>query len=248
MTSSLKVLVADSDQHSREMLCNLLLLAGHEVLLARNRQEALRMVRELPFDAVVVNVKALQRSVIRALREIERLRPRVSVLVCCAQPEMAAESYVEGFSLVYEKYFLEAAPELLERAVRRSRGVARQREPERRRVRRLKDQVPVEYRVGGKDGPAPGPAAKALTRDLSPAGLMLEADRQLDPMSTLHLNFALGSPPCYLKALGKLCWIQKEAEDQYSLGVYFTSIAEEDRNWISNYVALHWDSGLRAIG
>lgn len=245
ITAGLRVLVADSDQHSRELLCNLLLLAGNDVVLARNRQEALRMVRDMAFDAVVVCVKALQRSVIRALREIERLRPQAAIVVSCAQPDTAASASVEGYSLVYEKFFFEAAPELLQRAVGRRRVAGLPREPERRVTRRLKDQVPVEYRLAGENGAAFGPPAQALTRDLSPAGLRLEADRPLAPKSVLHLDFALGSPPCFLKALGRLCWVQKEAEDQYSLGVCFTRIDDEDRNWISNYVALHWDSGHR---
>jgi DNA-binding NtrC family response regulator len=248
MKPGLRVLVADSDQHSRELLCNLLLLAGNDVVLARNRQEALRMVRDLVFDAVVVNVKALQRSVIRTLKEMERLRPQVAILVCCAQPEYAPVASVEGYSLVYEKFFLETAPELLRQAVSRRQARALRCEPERRAVRRLKDQIPVEYRLVGEDGAMLEPAGQALTRDLSPAGLMLEADRQLAPMSVLHLDFALGSPPCFLKALGRLCWIHEEAADQYSLGVCFTMIDDEDRNWISNYVDLHWDSASRAIG
>jgi hypothetical protein len=121
-------------------------------------------------------------------------------------------------------------------------------EPERRGVRRLRDQIPVEYRLLGEGGRLVGPVGRALTRDLSPAGLMLEADRSLPAECTLQLDFALGSPPCFLKAAGRLCWIQQEDEGVFSLGVSFTSIDDEDRNWISNYVALHWAGGGRATG
>jgi hypothetical protein len=113
--------------------------------------------------------------------------------------------------------------------------------------RRLKDQIPVEYRLTG-NGAAQVPRGRALTRDLSAAGLMLEADCEIAAMSTLHLDFALGSPPCFLKATARVCWIQKEAEDQYRLGICFSAIDDEDRNWIRNHVALHWDSGGRATG
>lgn len=241
----LRVLVAGSDQHSRELLCNLLLLAGNDVMLARNRQEALRMVRDMAFDAVVMNVKALQRSVLRSLKEMERLRPRVAIVVCCAHLGSTPAASIEGCSLVYEKFFLEAAPELIQKAVERRRTVSLPREPERRVARRLKDQIPVEYRLIGPEGRLLGPAAQALTRDLSPAGLMLEADRQLPAGTLLHLDFALGSPPCFLKARGQLCWIHQEAEDQYRLGVRFTCIDDEDKNWISNHVALHGNGGSR---
>jgi len=248
MTGALRILLADSDQHSRELLCNMLLLAGNEVVLVRNRQEALRMVRDMAFDAVVVSVKALQRSVIRTIKEMERLRPQAAIVICCAQPQAPPTTSVQGYSLVYEKYFLEAAPEVLCQAVGQRRTPAAPREPERRSQRRFKDQVPVEYRLVGRDGALLEPPGQALTRDLSPAGLMLEADRPLAPESILHLDFALGSPPCFLKALGRLCWIEQEAQDQYRLGLCFTSIDDEDRNWINNYVALHWDSGGRLYG
>lgn len=239
MTAGLRVLVADSDQHSRELLCNLLLLAGNEVALARNRQEALRLLRDMAFDAVVVAVKALQRSVIRTLREIERLRPKAAIVISCSQPEAASLARVEGYHLVYAKFFLEAAPELLQRAVSRRRSATASREPERRATRRIRDRVPVEFRLVGEGGAVLEPAGRALTRDLSPDGLMLEADRRLEPASILHLDFALGSPPCFLKALGRLCWVRQESEDLYSLGVCFTRINDEDRNWISNYVTRH---------
>jgi hypothetical protein len=172
----------------------------------------------------------------------------VAIVVSCAQPDIGPSASLQGYSLIYEKYFLEAAPELLEKAVGRRRAAALRREPERRAVRRLKDQIPVAYRLVGEDGALLEPPGQALSRDLSPAGLMLEADRHIAPDSILHLDFALGSPPCFLKALGRLCWIRKEAEDCYCLGVSFTGIGDEDRNWISNYVTLHWDSGSRAVG
>jgi CheY-like chemotaxis protein len=238
MKDGFRVLVTDSDQQSRELLCNMLLLAGNEVMLARGREEALTRLREVPFDAVILVSRGLTRTVLNTADQIGSLRPRTAVVIASGEPVSMAAA--EGYNVVYKDFFLDSAMEVLRRAVARRQVAASASDTERRQVRRMREQLPVEYHLVREDGNLQKPPGKALTLDLSPAGLMLEVDRAIVPGCRLQLDFAVGSPPYFLKALGEVRWKREgDPNAPHIVGIQLVHIDAEDRNWVANYISVH---------
>ena len=115
---------------------------------------------------------------------------------------------------------------------------------ERRKFTRLKDNILVLYYLESR----PFAEFKAITRNISPAGLMFETDRNIFKESKLKLEIYQPTS-CYknmffcIPVLAKIIWVSEiekdnfeKGENKYRVGVEFVEIKEEDKEKIANYV------------
>ncbi len=115
---------------------------------------------------------------------------------------------------------------------------------EKRRFSRLKDNIFIFGNLRSN----PIEEFKALTKDISAGGLMLETERDISEESELELQIyqPMDSDKRVifsLPVLGKVKWSTKieknnfeDGENKYRIGVEFSEIKEEDRQRIANYV------------
>ncbi len=78
------ILVADDHPTNRQMLARLLAVLGHEVTMAENGRQALKLLRERPFDLVLLDVVMPEMDGIAALKQIKadsRLREVPVIMV-----------------------------------------------------------------------------------------------------------------------------------------------------------------------
>lgn len=115
---------------------------------------------------------------------------------------------------------------------------------EKRRFPRLEDNI----FVFSDSGFSPPGEFKALTRNISAGGLMLETEKEI-PIEK-ELKFEIYQPTknskdviFSLPVLAKVSWIKKiekdkfeEGENRYRVGIEFSEIKEEDRQKITKYV------------
>jgi two-component system invasion response regulator UvrY len=103
----IRILVADNHEIVRYGLNVLIRREFKEIVLgeARCAQEALGLVRDHEWDAIVLELSIPGGEDLKLLREIKNLRPRAAVLVFSALPEtrFAARAIMEGASGYIEK-------------------------------------------------------------------------------------------------------------------------------------------------
>ncbi len=82
-----KILVADDEMSIRLLYSEELKEEGYEVYLAANGREALEIVRTIPLDLVILDIKMPEMDGIEALRLIKARRPDLPVVLSTAYGE-----------------------------------------------------------------------------------------------------------------------------------------------------------------
>jgi two-component system response regulator MprA len=99
-----KILVVDDDRAVREALRRALALAGYEVQLAENGEQALeRIVHAVP-DAVVLDVGLPAIDGLEVCRRVRRLGSRVPILILTARDEVADR--IDGLDVGADDYMV----------------------------------------------------------------------------------------------------------------------------------------------
>lgn len=98
MTAKNNVLVVDDDQAHRTMLHTLLTGWGYEVSEAGDGADAVQMVRERPFDLILMDIRMISVSGLEALNEIKAYNPAIPVIMMTAYSsvETAVEALKNG--------------------------------------------------------------------------------------------------------------------------------------------------------
>ena len=100
----MRILVVDDDRAVREALRRALALAGYEVQLAENGEQALeRIVHAVP-DAVVLDVGLPAIDGLEVCRRVRRLGSRVPILILTARDEVADR--IDGLDVGADDYMI----------------------------------------------------------------------------------------------------------------------------------------------
>jgi CheY-like chemotaxis protein len=97
-----RILIADDDAPSRDAYGMTLKLAGHEVTVAKDGQDAMRLLGERPLDLVVLDLAMPApdgATVLQAIRKDKNWR-RLPVIIITALPENEAVRRVAGLGVV----------------------------------------------------------------------------------------------------------------------------------------------------
>jgi CheY-like chemotaxis protein len=87
------LLVEDDDQY-RAMLNEVLRLAGHEVFLARNGNEALRLYQAQPADVVLTDLIMPEKEGLETIRELRALNPAVKIIAMSGGGRINSKDYL----------------------------------------------------------------------------------------------------------------------------------------------------------
>ena len=98
--TKLKILVVDDDENIREVLSDLLLLEGHEILLAEDGEQALLIFEEILPDVVITDLGMPGISGWEVARRIKSIDPSKKVIVISGwgatlQKDQLEENYVD---------------------------------------------------------------------------------------------------------------------------------------------------------
>lgn len=89
MSISQTVLVVDDDQPVRDAVSKALVTKGYEVISARNGREALKLISEMPVDAILVDIAMPEMDGVELMRRLRVASPETVVLVLTAVPDRA---------------------------------------------------------------------------------------------------------------------------------------------------------------
>ncbi|MDD2466216.1 MAG: sigma-54 dependent transcriptional regulator [Desulfobulbus sp.] len=92
-----KILVVDDDSAHLHMLKTLLKSFGHEVESAMDGKDAIAMVKEKPFDLILMDVRMTYIGGIEALRQIKECNPAIPVIIMTAYSSV--DTAVEAMKL-----------------------------------------------------------------------------------------------------------------------------------------------------
>ena len=92
-----KILIVDDDTAHLHMLRTLLKSFGHEVESATDGEDAITMVKEKPFDLILMDVRMAHIGGIEALRQIKECNPAIPVIIMTAYSSV--DTAVEAMKL-----------------------------------------------------------------------------------------------------------------------------------------------------
>ena len=81
-----KLLIVDDEQKMVKYLSKRLVLRGFEVLTAFSGREALRLIKERPFDVVLLDVLMPDMDGIETLKHIKEITPSTEVILLTGHP------------------------------------------------------------------------------------------------------------------------------------------------------------------
>ena len=79
--NSVKILIAEDDSESRQLLTEYLKQAGYEVLGINNGEDALSIIHKQNIDVLITDLKMPKLDGMTLLSQVKREKPSVSVLV-----------------------------------------------------------------------------------------------------------------------------------------------------------------------
>ena len=105
-----KILIADDDGEVRVTLQKLLQMDGHEVDLAKDGLEALRMLDESAYDLMVTDIVMPNREGLESIMEARRKHPGLRLIAISGGGRERTESYLRmaetfGAEAVFRKPF-----------------------------------------------------------------------------------------------------------------------------------------------
>ena len=92
-----KILIVDDDPAHLQMLRTVLKSMGHEVESATDGENAIQMVKEKPFDLILMDVRMAHIGGIEALRQIKELNPAIPIIIMTAYSSV--DTAVEAMKL-----------------------------------------------------------------------------------------------------------------------------------------------------
>jgi CheY-like chemotaxis protein len=90
-----RILVVDDDAALRRITERMLTDAGHEVTTATDGLEALRLLKESPFDLMITDLIMPGMEGLQLLREVRGLKVRPTVLVMSGGGHVSGTEYLE---------------------------------------------------------------------------------------------------------------------------------------------------------
>ena len=102
-----RVLVVDDEESMRHVLSVILREAGYEVSVAADGEEALKLIREQPFEVVVSDVRMPRLGGLELLKHAQNLTPQTSFIVMSAygSKDLSLQAMKEGAYGYIEKPF-----------------------------------------------------------------------------------------------------------------------------------------------
>ncbi len=84
MTKKCTILVVDDDQGMRETLSDIFSEMGHDTAVAGDGYDAIKLVRERPYDLVLIDIKMPGMNGVETFRRIKEVRPGLKVVMMTA--------------------------------------------------------------------------------------------------------------------------------------------------------------------
>ncbi len=84
MCKKRRVLVVDDDPGMTETLSDIFIEMGHDVAVAGNGFEAIRLVKDRPFDLAFIDIKMPGMNGVETFKGIKKLRPAIKVVMMTA--------------------------------------------------------------------------------------------------------------------------------------------------------------------
>ena len=94
-----RVLLVDDEERILSSLCRSLRREGYELATARSPAEALRLLEEQHFDAVVTDYKMPGMTGIELLAVVARLQPNAGKLLITGWPQAVSDAEVDGLEI-----------------------------------------------------------------------------------------------------------------------------------------------------
>jgi DNA-binding NtrC family response regulator len=89
-----RILLVDHEGSLREMMAQMLITAGFKTVTAANRAEALAMVREIPIDPVIMNMRMPGAEGIGCLIALRGIAPGMKIIAMAGGPAAAGADFL----------------------------------------------------------------------------------------------------------------------------------------------------------
>jgi len=132
MTCQAKVLIVDDEERFRTNLVKLLGVKGLEAVAVGSGMEAVKEIRERPYDVIILDVKMPEMDGIQTLEEIKKINASLEVIILTghASVDVAVEIMkLGGYEYLLKPYSTEELIDKIERAYERKQVREKSRPP-----------------------------------------------------------------------------------------------------------------------
>ena len=91
-----RMLVIEDDDDVRSMLAQVLGTAGHSVVEAQNGEEAIRFLKNQPFDLVIVDILVPEKDGFEIIHEMKKTLPEVKIIAISGAPRFGFYNPLEA--------------------------------------------------------------------------------------------------------------------------------------------------------
>jgi DNA-binding NtrC family response regulator len=110
---SCSILIVDDEPGIRELLCMMMVAAGHTAVTAEDGVQAPKVMAAQPIDIVITDLLMPERDGLEFITEIRKLYPKVKIIAMSGGGHIARDSYLRiaknfGAHMLLEKPFSQA--------------------------------------------------------------------------------------------------------------------------------------------
>jgi two-component system response regulator HydG len=117
MDDKVSILIVDDDEGMCETLADIMEDKGYRVFVASNGQEAIVKVREVAFDAILMDIRMPGMNGVETFRRIKNIQPDAAVVMMTAYAveDLIREALLEGaYGVLYKPFDMERMISLIE--------------------------------------------------------------------------------------------------------------------------------------
>lgn len=138
-----RILIVDDEMNMCEALFDVLEDEGYSVSIASDKEEALRLLSNIEFDLLIMDIRLKGTNGIELLNLAKELRPDIGIIVITGYPSL--DSAIEGVRLGIDDYLLK--PISVESLKASIQNVILQKEKEKQKAKSVKELEKAEERI-----------------------------------------------------------------------------------------------------